>query len=168
MPERDPLDALRGAWSSLEAPDPTPEVGDAQTEAAVGWLREAWQAVEAPAPVLPRELRRSPWQLRLVRARPVLAAAAVLVLCAVFLRGPRELALTPRVTEEMAQVPDEPASPATLAPRREVVEGAPEDGLVLEHGSVRLVLLDPIEERLANELETDTEPERGFGETQEN
>lgn len=168
MSERDPLEALRKAWNSVEAPDPTPEQGDSQTEAAVAWMRDAWEALEAPEPVLPQELRRSPWKLRLVRSRPLLAAAAVLILCAIFLRGPLELAVRRPLGEEVARGSADPVRTVPSNFRPSVVENAPEDGLVLEHGSVRLVLLDPIEELLAEEIETDTEPNSGFGETQEN
>jgi hypothetical protein len=158
MPERDPLDELRRAWSALEGPDATPEGGDAQTETAVAWLRAAWGALVAPEPSVPARLRRGPWRRRLLRARPLLAAAGVLLLWALFQRGPQE-------AEPAAELVELAAAPAVTAPpasQRRVVVDAPEDGLVLEHGSVRLVLLDPIEEHIT------LDPELGFEPTQEN
>jgi len=179
MPERDPhsdpdgLEALRSAWSKLEAPEAMPERGDAQTEAALDWMRAAWSALEAPEPVVPVHLPRRRFRLRLVRgAALVLAAAAVLLLCTLFLRGQRDVA-PPQEPEQLATAPEitpapAPAAAAPTAPVRRVVVDAPEDGLVLEHGSVRLVLLDTIEETLITEPDPITEPASGFGQTQEN
>lgn len=131
MPEResDPLDALRAAWSRLEAPDPTPEVLDEETERAVEWMRSAWRALEPGAATVPATLRRKLLLRRLPELGRLAAAASILAIGALALRAFLE--------------PDPPESaPPPVAPRV-VVATAEEDALVLEHGCVRLLMILP-------------------------
>lgn len=204
MPERDPfsndanrdadLDALRDAWRSLQAPEATPEAEevDPVTRASVAWLQDAWAAVDPPPVVLPARLL---WSARLRAARrnaPILAAAAALVACALFVWRWSPRGGAPEGTERIAQVPledegtggvndatadqEERATGSgdgrapggeslggadgahrSLAPT--VVTAAPEpNAIVLEHGSVRLVLLDADEVTTTIEHEPELNP----------
>ena len=135
MPERDPLEVFKDAWRDLEAPEATPEEGDAETEAAVEWMRQAWRTFEPPPAVVPFRLRvqslrrRGPELGRLVAAAAILVVASVLG--RVFLKsgsGGGEASLDP--------------PPVELA-SRQVIEAPEEDALVMQHGSVRLVMLVP-------------------------
>lgn len=66
----DPLDELRDAWNSLDAPEPADDPVDADpaTRAAVEWMRQAWATVEPtrepsvprPAPILRPSFARRP------------------------------------------------------------------------------------------------------------
>lgn len=131
--ERDSLGAFKSAWRELEAPDATPDQGDAETEAAVEWMRQAWKTLEPPPAVVPFHLR-----VRLLRGRlPVLgrfaAAAAILALCTLLGR-----VLLTGGLENGAVSPDDPEITSRL-----VIEAPEADALVMEHGSVRLVMLVP-------------------------
>jgi|GEM_PF-3577965 len=134
MTERDErdrrlTDALRSAWSDLVPPEATPEATDPRTAACVAWMREAWAQLEPPPARVPQHLRPGgvprfgPWVLP--------AAAALLLLFLVRDRGLPPA--SPDPVEELA-VSGEP--PAETIHR----EG---DALVLERGSVRLLLLTP-------------------------
>jgi len=134
VPEREsaPLDALRAAWSRLEAPDPTPEVLDEETERAVEWMRSAWHALEAPESSVPAALRRKLLSKRLPGLGRLAAAASILAIGGLALRAFLE--------------PEPPESvPSPDAPRV-VVAAAEEDALVLEHGCVRLLMILPEQE----------------------
>lgn len=163
----EPIDErLKLAWQELNVPDPTPERGDAKTEATTAWMRSVWNEIEAPEVAVPARLRfRS--VVRRHEAFFPLAAAAVLLLVfgASFAleweRGPREglhVAVSEAPLEEgattgvaeiaqasPAQVAE--SSPSSTSPAEaptEATEPIEEDAFILEHGSVRLLLLTPI------------------------
>ena len=134
MPERDPLEAFKSAWRELEAPAATPEEGDAETEAALEWMRRAWRTLEPPPAVVPFRLRVQPLRRQLPVLGRLAAAAAILaiasVLARVFLGG----------GARSGEVPIDPP-PEQVA--RVVIEAPEEGALVMQHGSVRLVMLVP-------------------------
>lgn len=132
MPERmpdDPLEALRGAWKGLEAPDPTPETVDPETARAVEWMRAAWRELEAPPARVPAVWQRRQLLRRLPELGRLAAAAAILAIGVLALRafldpGESDPARRP-VTHRVAVVESE------------------EGDLVVEHGCVRLVMVVP-------------------------
>lgn len=158
----DPLGALQRAWGSLEVPDPTPDVSDPATEAALDWMRAAWKEFEPPTVALPWTLRwRQPIQH--VRRYLPLAAAASLV----FIAGWQQFGTSPasspgRLPLEVAEAnlpdvitPTEPlgTTPEPTPTSDEVVTAQPTERVsvmdgknhVIEHGSVRLMFLTPID-----------------------
>lgn len=132
MAERDPLEELRVAWRGLEPCEATPEEAPAEDESELEALREVWRALEAPEP-------RVPWRLRVGAARQTLPALArFLVAAGVLLAA--GLWLSRRAPEA---VPRE--VPVAVNEHARVVDSAgPENGLVVAHGCVRLVMLEPV------------------------
>ncbi|RMH03019.1 MAG: hypothetical protein D6702_07250 [Planctomycetota bacterium] len=129
----DPADRLRRAWSRLEPPAPADSWRDADpaTRRAVGWLAAAWERVEPPAPVpLPRR-RPAPGP-----ARPLLAAAAVLLVAGLGAVLPHLLVRAGGATEATAAA----APPAADRPR--LIATRP-DRVELRAGTVHLTLLRP-------------------------
>jgi hypothetical protein len=142
--ERDPLDALQRAFREWPPPGPTRSLADedAATRRTVAWLAEALRAQE-PARTAP--LRRAAPRARqtLLRdARPLAAAALLLLLLGVpFLLLP-----------ERAPAPATPPTPVTRAPPAPPPGPATAPGLVvaasrerieLRSGPVQLLLLTP-------------------------
>ncbi len=156
MPEQDPFEELRGAWQGLDAPDPTPERADEETQAVVDTLRAAWNALEAPAVQVPKRTRfrllRGPW-LQAAAALLVIAGSTVLVRFAMNKDSQEQPERTEsRVAQVETTEPTEPTHsevtsvPAPADPELQehvrAVEPAPiESGLVMTHGKVRLVML---------------------------
>lgn len=151
MSEHDPLDELRAAWGSLEAPDATPEVSDPETEAVVESLRAAWLALEPPAVQVPARLRfrvlreQVPVFTRLAAAALLLAGAAI-VARALLTSAPQRANTT---NEARAEVPprahgEGPVEADHQAEHARAVQPAQsENGIVMTHGKVRLVMLTP-------------------------
>ncbi len=143
MSERDPLEELRHVWRALDAPDPTPEVADAETEAVVASLRSAWCALEPPPAELPRclhvQIVRHKWPdlMRLAAALLFLVGGAVVVRALLSSGEPAG----PETT--MAQLPHELPEVAPQVHTRTVESAAIENGIVMTHGKVRLVMLTP-------------------------
>ncbi len=153
----DPLDDLRAAWRSLEAPAPTDELADAdpRTRRAVEWMRAAWATVEPerelapprPVPVAAPRLLPPPVLLRLA------AAILVATLAALLWWRPDGSAAVEEGAPGLTADSDAPSAPDRRVPEPERVPEQP----VLEHvvqfaslsseklemrsGPVRLVLL---------------------------
>lgn len=148
MPERDPMEELRNAWGALEAPDATPEECDPQTAELMRVLRNEWQALRPPVVSIPLRLRR---RSVLRRAQPFLQLAATFLLLLGGAVLVRTLLTENSVRREVAQANTEPAGPGTspvqgAAPQdiaRVVLPASRENGIVMTHGKVRLVMLTP-------------------------
>lgn len=144
MPERDPLDDLRGAWHQLDAPPATRALHqeDERTQAAVRWMAEAWRQLDVPFVEPPAGLARRP-RLRLLRSS-LLSAAAVLLVATLGLVLPHLLLGGP-VTTTVVQAPAqlEPAGipdPFVASPAPALLCTQP-DRVQLRTGTVRLTLL---------------------------
>lgn len=130
----DPLEELRSAWPSLEAPAPDRELAgeDPLTRRSVAWLQRAWELHEAPAGSPPVALR----------PRPLLgwaAAAAVLVLGAAAALWRQEAPGEPGdAAPAVAQHQPEPAP----AEEPVVVAVILADRVELQSGPVRLIFLN--------------------------
>ena len=133
----EPFDSLREGWRALVAPDPTPQVPDEMTRAAVAWMRDAWRTLDAPA------LRTVPGQMgRRASFLPLrvglAAAAAALVLAFVAPIVPRD-----RAPADDTQLVARPLQ-IEVPEQRDL---APEEGVLeLRQGSVRLLFLMPDQE----------------------
>lgn len=163
MSEHDPIEELRDAWRGLDAPDPTPREVDTETEQVLSSLRSAWDALEAPA--LPPGLLRpapAPIAIRPRRNwRPLQVAAALLLIASSAYVARRTLQTGEGETQQplsdhvalaeptLPSVPAMPEAPQPLPkapatqPLRAVESAAIEDGIVIQYGSVRLVMLTP-------------------------
>jgi len=161
MPEQDPIDELRAAWQGLEAPQATPDACDAETEALVRDLRAAWDQLEAPPSTLP-------WRMRLRHAMPrsgrgipdwisYAAAAAALILFATLVPlAPEAPSTIDPLAEEIADGGSEPEGAQIIEHR--IVRSVAEDALVMEYGTVQLVLLTTeTTAEFPSELELDKE-----------
>ena len=154
MPEDfDPLEDLREAWQSLEAPEPADELdaADARTREVVAWLRAAWRTVEparqprvpAGASILRPRFGR-PALLRLAAAALILALGA-----AVFWRPGAEAPGRPGEDEPAEPVvADGPGGPVPeVIPEQPVPEGRVQlaslssEHIEMRSGPVRLILL---------------------------
>lgn len=145
MTERDPIEALRSAWSELRAPAPDRDVA---TDALVDELRARWNELEVPAadPAAFRDALRRQRSVLRWRDRAVLAAAAALLVALVLVAREDE-PLRPRTEEQLAvnlppEVPIGPPADSRVRPMSPEVQARPlDDGrLELRHGRVRLVL----------------------------
>ena len=140
MVERDePLDDLRDLWNDQPTPDvPHPDAAlDAETKAVLDWTRRAWNAVPTPAiPATPRAARR----LR-SRFTPWRAAAAALIAISLGFALSTWWSQAPDTTDDgdAASLPIERPPETTPAP---VITVRP-DGIELQAGNIRLVMLDP-------------------------
>lgn len=124
-----PLDELRSAWSSLEAPEPRP---DAATVASVEWMRAAWRALPVPAAdpsVLVSRRRRAERQ-----TIATWAAAATVLLAGIAFSVQR---LTPpaRSGVEVTAIGGEPSS------TKPYIAAVESDRVEMRSGPVRLILL---------------------------
>lgn len=164
----DPLDDLGALWRDPAGDAPLPgadlDAQDAETRAAVEWMRRAWRAEQADAaPPIPWELRRRAARrgrtpLRRVALPLGLAAAAALaVWIGTSIAGseggslrsePRTHATDladavpePSVVDPIPLTPDPIAArPLTFAPDSFVPR---DDGIEMVTGKVRVILLDP-------------------------
>lgn len=190
MSDRDDLDRriqaeLRDAWAGLEAPDATPDTGDEQTQAALDWMRGAWSQLEAPRVQVPARLR---WRLLRGDNLPLAAAAAILVLFTGYVAlssldekhpgGVSQLEVADaRGAAAVSKVGDPPETADSSAAETPPTAFVGDDGktVVMEYGSVRLVLLAPteLEQPITNNPPTpatnsNTEPSSGFNDLKEN
>lgn len=163
MSEHDPIEELRDAWQRLDAPDATPRKVDTETEQVLSQLRSVWDALEAPA--LPPGLLRptpAPIAIRPRRNwRPLQVAAALLLIASSAYVARQSLRSVEDKTQRplsdhvalaeptLPSVPAMPEAPQPLPkapatqPLRAVETAAIENGIVIQHGSVRLVMLTP-------------------------
>ncbi|MFT7485988.1 MAG: hypothetical protein ACI9F9_001841 [Candidatus Paceibacteria bacterium] len=144
MSSEDPIDDLRAAWGQLDSPNPTPDENDETTQAVVDALRTAWLSIEVPEVDVPFQLHRRRASRMVTSFARIAAGLLVLAGGAALLRqlppGRDSLNPAPSETTDIAQ------ATAQIAPELLILALEPnpiENGIVVTHGKVRLVMLEP-------------------------
>lgn len=150
----EPGDPLRGLWDAVAAPPPHRALADedAETRAAVDWLRRAYARVApaaAPARRAARPAARSQRRWPRLLAAPAAAAALLLLARALFFdpgpAAPSTLPVAAGAASAPAPASPEPPPAAPVPGRAPGVQLLASDPARVEmrSGSVRLILLHP-------------------------